>query len=251
MPNAISLTLRTSIAAAAAARSLERTASMRCPRSAAAHGGHQQAQPPPSPPARPSRTPGSAARRRGPGTPARGPRSRPNRCGSGTGEPVLPPPQVVLTKPKLVDRHRRAERHDRQADAAHAQRRDGGEHAEQHGGGDADERREREADAVRPPRGARSRSRRRRRGASCTTEICPTKPVITTSDSAITVPISELISAWRKSNGRTTSATRADHRAARSPAGPAGAAAAPRAAAARSARRAPAAWPRAGTSPPR
>ena len=34
----------------------------------------------------------------------------------------------------------------------------------------------------------------------------PTKPVITTSDSAITVPISELISACRKSNGSTTSA---------------------------------------------
>ncbi len=41
---------------------------------------------------------------------------------------------------------------------------------------------------------------------SCTTEICPTKPVITTSESAITVPISELISACRKSNGSTTSA---------------------------------------------
>ena len=34
---------------------------------------------------------------------------------------------------------------------------------------------------------------------SCTTEIWPTKPVRTTSDSAITVPISVLMSASRKS----------------------------------------------------
>ena len=43
--------------------------------------------------------------------------------------------------------------------------------------------------------------------ASCTTEICPTKPVITTSESRITVPIIVLMSACRKSNGRTISAT--------------------------------------------
>ncbi len=43
--------------------------------------------------------------------------------------------------------------------------------------------------------------------ASWTTEIWPTKPVMTTSDSAITMPISEFVSAWRKSNGSTTSAT--------------------------------------------
>ena len=39
---------------------------------------------------------------------------------------------------------------------------------------------------------------------SCTTEIWPTKPVSTTSDRAITVPIRVLISASRKSNGSTT-----------------------------------------------
>ena len=42
--------------------------------------------------------------------------------------------------------------------------------------------------------------------ASWTTEICPTKPVMTTSERAITMPISEFVSAWRKSNGSTTSA---------------------------------------------
>ncbi len=42
--------------------------------------------------------------------------------------------------------------------------------------------------------------------ASCATEIWPTKPVMTTSDSAITTPIIELIIACRKSYGRTTSA---------------------------------------------
>ena len=47
---------------------------------------------------------------------------------------------------------------------------------------------------------------------SWTTEIWPTNPVSTTNDSAITVPISVLISASRKSNGSTTRATRA-HRA--------------------------------------
>jgi hypothetical protein len=42
---------------------------------------------------------------------------------------------------------------------------------------------------------------------SCTTEIWPTKPVMTTSESAITTPISEFTSDWRKSNGSTMSAT--------------------------------------------
>ncbi len=32
----------------------------------------------------------------------RGPRSSPNRCGSGTGEPVSPPPHVALMKPNLT-----------------------------------------------------------------------------------------------------------------------------------------------------
>ena len=49
--------------------------------------------------------------------------------------------------------------------------------------------------------------------ASWTTEIWPTNPVMTTSDSAITTPISVLISAWRKSNGSTTNADRAHDRA--------------------------------------
>ena len=43
--------------------------------------------------------------------------------------------------------------------------------------------------------------------ASWTTEIWPTKPVTTTSDSAISAPISVLISASRKSNGNTISST--------------------------------------------
>ncbi len=42
---------------------------------------------------------------------------------------------------------------------------------------------------------------------SWTTEIWPTKPVITISESAITAPISLLTRAWRKSNGSTISAT--------------------------------------------
>ena len=43
--------------------------------------------------------------------------------------------------------------------------------------------------------------------ASWITEIWPTKPVMTTSDSARTAPISVLISASRKSYGKTTSST--------------------------------------------
>ena len=43
--------------------------------------------------------------------------------------------------------------------------------------------------------------------ASWITEIWPTKPVTTTSDSAISAPISVLISASRKSNGNTISST--------------------------------------------
>ncbi len=45
--------------------------------------------------------------------------------------------------------------------------------------------------------------------ASWMIEIWPTKPVITTSDSAIRMPMSVLISALRKSNGKTTSSTAA------------------------------------------
>ena len=49
--------------------------------------------------------------------------------------------------------------------------------------------------------------------ASWITEIWPTKPVTTTSDSAISVPISVLISASRKSNGNTIEQHRAGERA--------------------------------------
>ena len=43
--------------------------------------------------------------------------------------------------------------------------------------------------------------------ASWTTEIWPTKPVMTTSERAMTIPINEFVSAWRKSYGSTTSAS--------------------------------------------
>ena len=100
MPNAYSFTVRGLIAAAAAARSLERTASIRCP----------------SVPRRMYPTPTIASTQQisatqpktglgwlpsMPRNGAFGPRSRPNHVGSGTGEPARPPPQVLLTKPKF------------------------------------------------------------------------------------------------------------------------------------------------------
>ena len=205
MPNAISLTLRTFTADAAAARSLERTASMRCPRlprRMAATSRHS-----------PTVTASATQPNTGLGSPPsrprnaeRGPRSRPNRCGSGTGEPVLPPPQVLLTKPnwsiataapsvttaRLTPRTRSAEAAVSSPSSTAA--------AAPHNGASGKPMPASTAmcETTKPETPAR---------ASCTTEICPTKPVMTTSDRAITVPISELISACLKSNGRTTSAT--------------------------------------------
>ena len=134
-----------------------------------------------------------------------GPRSIPNRCGSGTGEPIAPPPQVGLTKPKLsmataaasvttarlTPRTRSADTAVTRPSSTAAAMPASGASGKPMPASTA------RCETVKPATPA---------SASWTTEIWPTKPVITTSERAITIPISEFVSAWRKSNGSTTSA---------------------------------------------
>ena len=155
--------------------------------------------------ARPSRTPGSAGCRRGRGTTRSAPRLMPNSCGSGTGEPVAPPPHVPLWKPKLTIATAAASvttARPRRARAAptppsRARARTAAATPASGASGKPIPASTARCETVKPATPA---------SASCTTEIWPTKPVMTTSDSAITMPISEFVSAWRKSNGSTTSA---------------------------------------------
>ena len=118
MPKAISLTLRTSTAAAAAARSFERTASMRWPRLPRLTAATSRQ--------RPTVTASTSQPKTGLGSePSRprkadcGPRSRPSRCGSGRGAPLAAAPGLV-EEAELRDRHRRTKRHHREADTADA-----------------------------------------------------------------------------------------------------------------------------------
>src|SRR5690242_19384018 len=205
MPNAYSFTVRGLIAAADAARSLERTASMRWPRvprrmnPTHTHSSTQQI----------SATQPNTGDGTLPSMPWNEfcvPRSRPNSFGSGTGEPDRPPPQVAFTKPKfsiatapasvttarLTPRTRTAEtavtRPMTTATAMPARA----------ATGNVIPKLANMCETVNPAAPAR---------ASWTTEIWPTKPVITTSDSAMTVPISVLTSASRKSYGKMTSST--------------------------------------------
>ena len=77
-----------------------------------------------------------------------GPRSRPRSFGSGTGELEATAAPVGLSEDELLDRDGGGERHDREADTAHAQRRDGDQRPT-HGGADArDQHAQREADPV-------------------------------------------------------------------------------------------------------
>ena len=98
--NAHSLTVRGLIAAADAARSLERIASICWPslprlmKPTATHSRTQQARQ-----TKPKTGDGTLPSM--PRNPALAPRSSPKRFGSATGEPVEPPPQVVLVKPKF------------------------------------------------------------------------------------------------------------------------------------------------------
>ena len=96
IPNAASLTLRTLIPAAAAARSFERTASIRCPnverRRFATYRPSRTTQPTTKKPNTGLGTLSSIPRK-GP----YGPRSIPS-LGSGTGELDVPPPHVALRK---------------------------------------------------------------------------------------------------------------------------------------------------------
>ena len=205
MVNAYSFTVRGLIAAAAAARSLERTASIRWPSAprrmnpTATHSSTQQIR----------ATQPKTGLGRLPSTPrngACGPRSAPNHFISGTGEPARPPPQVVFTKPKfsiataparvttarLTPRTRTAETAViTPITAATAMPASAAT-------GKVMPKLTAMCEIVNPAAPAR---------ASWMIEIWPTKPVMTTSDSAMTAPISVLISASRKSNGKMTSST--------------------------------------------
>ena len=129
---------------------------------------------------------------------AAGPRSIPNRCGSGTGEPVCPPPQVGLVKPKfsiataaasvttarLTPRTRSAET------AVSMPSTSAAAVPRMSAMGKPMPALTARCEIVNPDTPA---------SESCTTEIWPTKPVRTTRLSAITVPIIVLMRASRKS----------------------------------------------------
>jgi hypothetical protein len=123
IPNAASLTLRTLIPAAAAARSFERTASIRCPSAERRRFATVEAEHDNRSRGRRTRTPGSAPLSSMPRKGPYGPRSMPS-LGSGTGELDVPPPHVELRKDELLDRHRGGERDHRQGHTAHTQRRE-------------------------------------------------------------------------------------------------------------------------------
>ena len=76
-----------------------------------------------------------------------GPRLKPNSSGGGTGEAPEPPPQRRSCEPELLDRDRRRQRHDGEADAAHAERGHRHEQPEHRRDRNGDQRRERELDA--------------------------------------------------------------------------------------------------------
>ena len=147
MPNAISLTLRTSIAAPGRGALVRADGEHAPSQRAAPHGDDEQAEERRWRPARPSRTRGSGRFPSRPRYDAVGPRLMPKSCGSGTGEPVAPAAPGAVWKPKLKIGDRGSDGHDGERHAAHAQRRHRRDEPEQHGGGDAGERRQREADA--------------------------------------------------------------------------------------------------------
>ena len=70
----------------------------------------------------------------------------PKRCGCGTGAPLMPATPGRVDEPELLDRDRRRERHDRELDAADAQRGDAISSPSDRGDERADQRRERKAD---------------------------------------------------------------------------------------------------------
>ena len=143
-----------------------------------------------------------------PRNPAFGPKSTPNQCISGTGEPSPPPPQVGFWKPKLsmataparVTTERLMPRTRTAEIAVRTPRATATAMPASAASGKVMPKLLAMCEIVKPAAPAR---------ASWMIEIWPTKPVMTTSDSAIRMPISVLISALRKSNGNTTSSTAA------------------------------------------
>ncbi len=143
MPKPASLALRTLIPAAAAARSFERTASIRCPRLDAPHVGDEQAE----------------QDRRGEDEEAEdrardlvvqasegrvGAKVEPTESGWATGEPVDAAAPARVREAELLERDRRRERDDREADAADAQSGDRDEQPDDRGDGGPDQERDRE-----------------------------------------------------------------------------------------------------------
>ena len=207
MAKPASLTFRTLIPAAAAARSFERTASIRWPRLERRVFATS----------RPSRI--VAARTRKPNvglgilssTPRNGPpgeRSRPPIAGWATGDPWSPPPHLAFRKPncssataaesvtiaRLTPRTRRAETATRSPTIVATEAPISSEIGNFAQTPPTSVVR---WDIVKPATPA---------SASCTTEIWPTKPMMTTRERQMTMPSSELISACLKSYGNTISA---------------------------------------------
>ena len=195
----------TLIPAAAAARSFERTASIRCPKldrrtlatSRQSSTRHASVKKPKT---------GLGSLSSSPRNDESKPKLKPKTCGEGTGEAAEPPPQVELTKPncsiataaasvttaRLTPRTRKAETPMTSPSKVAAATPSKGPSGNPMPWSTA------MCETVKPATPA---------SASWTTEIWPTKPVITTSDRQIKAPSSETTSACRKSHGSTTSAT--------------------------------------------
>ena len=216
MPNPASFVLRTLMPAAAAARSFERTASIRCPRldrrTLATSSAMRMT---PASTRKPKTGLGILSSR--PRNVAFGERSIPPSFGCSTGDPAAWPPQrsfrnpncssataaASVTTTRLTPRTRRAEMamsSPTTVAVAAPMRSEIGNSAQIPPTSVV------RCDIVKPATPA---------SASCTTEICPTNPTMTTRERQIAMPSIELIVAWRKSYGNTISATtpsdRSDH----------------------------------------
>ena len=204
MPKPTSLVPRTSIPAAAAARSFERTASMRWPRSLRRRFATTM----PRATAVMTQTKpktGLGGELALIGKLALVPRSIPKSRGDETGAPATPPPIVgfakmnfsIATAPASVTIARLTPR-TRNAETATTSPTTVAIAAPISGpNGKPIPRCTASFETVNAETPA---------SAICAIETWPTKPIVTTSERHTITPITELISAWRKSNGKTSSA---------------------------------------------
>ena len=159
MPKPASFVLRTLIPAAAAARSFERTASIRWPRLDRRTLATSRASRIVAARTRKPKTGLGMLAVQAPEATASGRQVERRRASAARPATPRPPPQRVVQEPELLERDGRRERDDGEADAADAQRGDRDQQPDDRGGGGADQERDRE---LRPdPAGVRREVRHR------------------------------------------------------------------------------------------